>query len=164
MRDPDIQRQLDRFPQTDAELRKLVLEDFVNVVDMRVRQLTPPRLEIFRGLGADLLLCDQPAIVLDENMVVVLGPRSVVHISRGTRAEIVVTDIPVSGLSLVNTVNGLTVDAARRWIVARTHEQLAEHLPKLTRRAIDERAAAETPNAHPPRESDGWWVIEDRDP
>lgn len=164
MRDPDIQRQLDRFPQTDAELRKLVLENLVNVVDMRVRQLTPPRLEIVRGLGADLLLCDQPAIVLDEDMLVVLGPRSIVHIRRGTRAEMIVTDMPVSGLSLVNTVNGLTVDAARRWIVARTYEQLAEYLPKLTRRAVDERVAAERPNAHPPREGAGWWVIGDREP
>ena len=162
IRDPAIQRQMSRFPKTDDEVKKLVLENLINVVDRYVRRLTPPRVEIVRGLSADLLLCDEPARVSDDDggeIFVVLAPRSIAYVRRGTRPEIVVNDTPTSGPSLVNTLNGRTIAAARRWVVARTREQLEEHISHLTQLAVEERAAEEKLNASATGDGGKWWVI-----
>lgn len=166
LQDPAVQTRVGRFPKTKDEVKKLVLENLVNLVDRRVQRLLPPRFEVLRGLGSDILLADQPALVPDEDaaeLYVPIAPRTLVCVSRGHTSTISVTDAsPATSRSLVETANDLIVQGARRWVVARMREHLEDVAPRLTKEAVAQRVSEREQVAVAPlTERDRWWVIGD---
>jgi hypothetical protein len=166
LRDPQIQTRIGRVPKNEDDARKLVLENLINIVDRRVTRLLPPRFEILRGLGSNVLLSDQAALVTADDageLYVPLAPRAVVCICRGVRPEVVITDAsPLASRSLVENLNELIVQSARRWVVARTHDQLERVAPHLTSDAVGRRAVErERVAVEPLTERDRWWTLKD---
>src|SRR5207244_2107211 len=67
LREPATQDALGLRPDTEDDVKRLALENLVNLVSLRVATVIPPHFEIVRGLCSDVVLADQVALVAPGN-------------------------------------------------------------------------------------------------
>lgn len=185
-------RMIERAVESDQDLRTklginldssearhiFAVENMINLITKQTELFCTGAISIAYDYKSDLLVCDRPGFDMTVRghgvNVIPLGPKEMMYIELGSeRPPSFVHGVSYFQVqneqSIVDTVNHFTIERARKWVVARTRQQLEEIAPQLSKELVAKRQLTDrmvfTPLTEAERER-GWRLRtdEEKDP
>ena len=140
-----MRKQFEIDLNTDEEKHRFAVENMVNNIVLSDRRFMNSELTTVNGYHKDLIVCDRPAIDLFQSLQLLglpVGPRTLMFLdaNKNIGFNFMSAIEKVESDKMVDLMNELTIQRARKWIVGTSKKALEKILEKVSLVKIKQRS------------------------